>query len=345
MPTLPDRITDEQQLDELLTKPSEKLIEFAATLSGPVVILGAGGKMGPSLAARLQSAIQQAGADAKAVAVSRFSDPAARAWLSERRVETISADLMEPEVYAELPDAGHVIYLVGSKFGTRQNPSHTWAINTLTPANAMRRYRSSNVAALSTGNVYAFTPVTGDGSLESDPLQPVGEYACAAVGRERIFEHFCDQNQTPVALIRLNYATDLRYGVLTDLATQVTSGLPIDVTQGYFNCIWQGDANDLIIRSLGLASCPAKPLNLTSLETFSVRKVAQRMADQMGCSVSFTGREAETALLSNAGQCEQLLGPPETPMSHVIPWVAEWVKQGGRLLGKPTHFEVRDGGF
>ena len=345
MPELPERITDEQQLDELLVQPSEELIEFSASLSGPVVVLGAGGKMGPTLAARLQAAINQSGADATVVAVSRFSDPAARSWLTVRGVQTIAADLMEPEIYTELPDADQVIYLIGTKFGTRQNPSHTWAINTLAPANAMRRYRSAKMVALSTGNVYAFSSVDSGGSMESDPLQPVGEYACAAVGRERIFEHFCHQNKTPVALIRLNYATDLRYGVLTDLATQVASGLPIDVTQGYFNCIWQGDANDLIIRSLALAANPAKPLNVTSLETFAVRDVAQRVADRMGKQVTFTGREAKTALLSNASHCQSLLGGPKTPMDKVIDWVADWVAGGGRLLGKPTHFEVRDGGF
>ncbi len=345
MITLPDRIADEQQLDELLTTPSSELIEFAASLRGPVVILGAGGKMGPSLAARLQAAIDRCGGDARTIAVSRFSDPASRNWLTARGVDTIAADLMDPDAYAQLPDADQVIYLVGSKFGTRQNPSHTWAINTIAPANTMRRYRTAKLVALSTGNVYAFTPADSGGSLESDALQPVGEYACAAVGRERIFEHFCQQNQTPIALIRLNYATDLRYGVLTDLATRVASGAPVDVTQGYFNCIWQGDANDLIIRSLKLASCPAKPLNLTSLETFSVREVARKMADQLGREVSFTGREAETALLSNASQCSQLLGPPQVPMDTVIRWVTDWVSRGGRLLGKPTHFEVRDGGF
>ena len=345
MITLPDRIEDEQQLNELLTTPSNELIEFAASLRGPIVILGAGGKMGPTLAARLQAAIDQAGSDAQAIAVSRFSDPASRTWLQDRGVETIAADLMQPEAYTGLPDAEQVIYLIGSKFGTRQNPSHTWAINTIAPANAMRRYRTANLVALSTGNVYAFTPADSGGSLENDDLQPVGEYACAAVGRERIFEHFCQQNQTPVALIRLNYATDLRYGVLTDLATQVASGSPVDVTQGFFNCIWQGDANDLIIRALKLAACPAKPLNLTSLETLSVREVARQMADQLGCDVRFTGQEAETALLSNAAQCSRLLGPPQVPTDTVIRWVTDWVSRGGRLLGKPTHFEVRDGGF
>lgn len=345
MNTFPDRITDETQLDALLVAPSPELLAFAKTLSGKIVVLGAGGKMGPSLAARLQAAIDQSQASARVVAVSRFSDPASRDWLDRRGVETVAADLMRRESYRQLPDSENVIYLIGSKFGTRQNPSHTWAINTLAPASAMERYATSRVVALSTGNVYAFTRFDSGGALETDALGPVGEYAAAALGRERIFEYFSQQHQTPVVLIRLNYATDLRYGVLTDLATQVAAGLPIDLSQGYFNCIWQGDANDLIIRALSLASVPASPLNVTSLETFSVREVAQSMAERMGRSVEFVGTEADTALLSNASRCKQLLGAPQVPMDRVIEWVCDWVSQGGRLLGKPTHFEVRDGGF
>ena len=345
MTTLPDRIADEQQLDQLLTEPSPELVEFAASLSGPIVILGAGGKMGPTLAARLQAAISQAGSDACTVAVSRFSDPQARRWLQRRGVETVSADLMLPESYSGLPNAENIIYLIGSKFGTRQNPSYTWAINTVAPAFAMRRYRSSRWVALSTGNVYAFTSVASGGSAETDPLQPVGEYGNAALGRERIFQYFSESNDTPVTLIRLNYATDMRYGVLTDLATQVEAGVPIDLSQGYFNCIWQGDANDLIIRALALAETPAAALNVTSIETFSVREVSERFAELMGRDVKFVGHESDSALLSNATRCRELLGAPSTPMDQVIRCVADWVHQVGRLLGKPTHFEVRDGDF
>lgn len=342
---LPERIENESQLDELLVTPSEKLIEFAATLSGPIVVLGAGGKMGPTLAVRAQRAIEQAGANAHVVAVSRFSDPDARSWLDERGVQTIAADSMRQESIHELPDSDSIIYLIGSKFGTSENPSRTWAVNTIAPACAMQRYPGSRFVALSTGNVYPFSPVSVGGSVESDPLQPVGEYAYAAIGRERIFDHYSQTQNTPVAMIRLNYATDLRYGVLTDLATKVASGQPIDLTQGFFNCIWQGDANDLIIRSLPLAQSPPNPINLTSLETFSVRQVAERFAEILGRSVQFTGQESETALLSNASKCGDLLGAPETPMSQVIGWTADWVNSGGRLLGKPTHFEVRDGAF
>ncbi|QEF96615.1 NAD dependent epimerase/dehydratase family protein [Stieleria maiorica] len=342
---LPDRIEDESQLETLLVAPSAELVEFAASLSGPIVVLGAGGKMGPTLAARAQAAIDQAGADAHVVAVSRFSDPAAREWLKGYGVQTIAADLLCQDSLSQLPDANTIVYLVGSKFGTRQNPSHTWAVNTIAPALAMQRYPTSTFVALSTGNVYPFSPIDRGGSLESDPLAPVGEYAYAAVGRERIFDHFSRQDGTPVAMIRLNYATDLRYGVLTDLATKVARGETIDLAQGYFNCIWQGDANDLILRALPLAESPPRPINLTSVETFSVREVATRFAELMNCSVRFSGQESETALLSNASQCSELLGAPATPMQQVIRWTADWVQHGGRLLGKPTHFEVRDGAF
>lgn len=342
---LPETINDESQLEQLLISPSPELIEFSASLSGPIVVLGAGGKMGPTLAVRAQRAINQSGADAHVVAVSRFSDQTSRQWLDRHGVQTISADLLRQQSFVELPDSETIIYLIGSKFGTRQNPSHTWAVNTIAPALAIERYSTSRFVALSTGNVYAFSSVAGGGSVETDPLQPVGEYAYAAVGRERIFDHCSQRDQTPVAMIRLNYATDLRYGVLTDLATKVASGQVIDLTQGYFNCIWQGDANDLIIRSLALAESPPNPINLTSVETFSVRAVAEQFGNLMNCEVNFTGTESETALLSNASKCSQLLGEPATPMEHVIRWTADWVANDRRLLGKPTHFEVRDGAF
>jgi len=343
--SLPDVINDEEQLDDVLTTPSAALVDFAATLKGPVMILGAGGKMGPTLAVRAQRAITKANSDAHVIAVSRFSDQTSRDWLIERGVETVAADLLRQDSFADLPDSDKVIFLVGSKFGTRQNPSHTWAVNTLTPAYAMQRYATSTFVALSTGNVYAFTPANGGGSLESDTLQPVGEYASAAVGRERIFDYFSRLQDTPVAMIRLNYATDLRYGVLTDLASKVAAEEPIDLTQGFFNCIWQGDANDTIIRSLAFAESPPTALNLTSLETFSVRNVAEEFGRLMNRSVSFTGEESETALLSNATNSSEVMGRPPTPIDHVIRWAAHWVAGGGRLLNKPTHFEVRDGGF
>ncbi|TWT75127.1 NAD-dependent epimerase/dehydratase family protein [Allorhodopirellula solitaria] len=343
--SLPESFSNEAALDERLLTPSDRLIEFAASLRGPLVILGAGGKMGPSLAGRVQAAIVASGADARVVAVSRFSDPSSRDWLAARGVETISADLMEPAAISQLPDAANVVYLVGSKFGTRQNPSHTWAINTLATSHAMTRYASSNVVALSTGNVYSFSPVKSAGAVESDSLAPVGEYASAALARERILEYHSLQHGTPVMAIRLNYATDLRYGVLTDIACRVFSGQPVDLTQGYFNCIWQGDANDLIVRALGLCQSPMAVLNVTGTDVLSVREVAQTLGRLMDRPVQFTGVAAETALLSDASRCSRVLGQPETPIQTVIEWTADWVSKGQRLLNKPTHFEVRDGNF
>ncbi len=344
-PVLPDQIADEDQLDDLLTTPSAELVSFCARLQGPLVVIGAGGKMGPSLAVRAQRAIDQSGAESHVVAASRFSDPAAARWLKERGVQTVPVDVLQRRSLDALPDALNVIYLVGTKFGTGQNPSHTWALNTLAPSHVLQRYPHSTFVALSTGNVYPFTAVESGGPVESDPLGPVGEYANAAVGRERIFDYFSRQFGTAVALIRLNYATDLRYGVLTDLACKVAAGEPIDVTQGYFNSIWQGDANDLIIRSLDLAQSPPLPLNLTSPTTLSVRSVAETFGELMQRPVQFIGQEAETALLSNAAECRRRFGPPATPIETVIRWTASWVGNQGRLLNKPTHFEVRDGVF
>lgn len=342
---LPGKIRNEAELEDLLTTPSQELIEFAGRLSGTLAILGVGGKMGPTLAIRAKRAIDAAGSDVQMVAISRFSNPETRRWLDDRGVNTIAADLLDQDSYANLPDAGSVIYLVGTKFGTGQNPSLTWAVNTVAPTYAMQRYAQSEFVALSTGNVYAFTPSASGGSQETDSLQPVGEYANAAVGRERIFDHFSRRNGTPVAMIRLNYATDLRYGVIIDLACKVANRQPVDLSQGYFNCIWQGDANDLILRALDFAESPPRPINITSLETFAVREVATRFGELMNREVRFVGQEAPDALLSNAALSSELLGAPPTPMDRVLEWAADWVSRGERLLGKATHFEVRDGGF
>lgn len=343
--TTPELIADEQQLDEVLTRPSPKLVEFVRELEGPLVILGAGGKMGPTLAARVRRAATEAGVELRIVAVSRFSDASARDWLTERNIETISIDLLDRNALAELPDAKHVIHLVGTKFGTRQTPSHTWAVNVLAPSHALERYADARVVALSTGNVYPLTPVNRGGSVETDPLQPVGEYGNAALGRERIIDYYSRRNGTPVVLMRLNYATDLRYGVLVDIARKVAAGESVDLAMGYLNCIWQGDANDIIVRSLSLASSPPRVLNLTGSAVLSVRQIAEQFGHHLDKPVQFTGREADEALLSNASQCIELYGEPPTSVETVIRWTADWIRRGGRLLNKPTHFEVRDGVF
>ena len=338
-------INDEDQLDQWLTTPSEELVHYMGTLSGKLLILGAGGKMGPTLAVRARRAATEAGADLSVVAASRFSDGRSKQWLTDRDVETVSVDLLDRESVDKLPDADHVIFLVGSKFGTSTNPSQTWMANTIVPANALERFPDSRFVALSTGNVYPFSPVDQGGSRETDPLGPVGEYAQAALGRERVFQHYAIANSTKVVLVRLNYAVDLRYGVWVDIATKVQAGTSIDLTCGYLNCIWQGDANDVIVRSLELAESPARLLNLTGEATLSVRQIAEEFGKLLDREVSFTGEEAPTALLNNASETCRLMGSPSTSISTILQQTAKWVSRDGRLLNKPTHFEVRNGVF
>lgn len=342
---LPERIATEQELDEFMTRPRAALIDFVRTLKSPLVVLGAGGKMGPSLAVLVQRAATAASHPLEVIAVSRFTDATSRRWLEERGVRTISADLFQRSAVAALPDSDNVIYLVGLKFGTSQNPARTWAANTFIPALVAEHYARAGIVALSTGNVYPLTPMTRGGSVETDALTPLGEYANAAVGRERVFEYFSQQNRTRLALVRLNYALDLRYGVLVDIARKVLAGEPVDVTMGHVNCIWQGDANEMIVRMLGLADVPALALNLTGPRTLSVRDLALRFGELLGKRVNIVGSEAETALLSNSARTVALLGAPPTPLETVLCWTARWLQQGGRLLGKPAHFEVRDGAF
>ncbi len=336
-------ISNEEQLDHWLTTPSEELVRFMGTLSGNLLVLGAGGKMGPTLAILAQRAATQAGSSVKVIAASRFSDSKSKQVLNDNGVETVSVDLLNRDSVDSLPDADNILFLVGSKFGTSTNPAPTWAANTIVPANVLLRFPKARFVALSTGNVYPLSPVSKGGSVETDPVGPNGEYGQAALGRERIFQYYSAENGTKVVLIRLNYAVDLRYGVLIDIATQVYAGQPIDVTNGYLNCIWQGDANSAIIRSLDLADSPPSILNLTGTETLSVRKLAEEFGRLFNREVRFTGEEAPSALLSNASELCRRLGTPATSLETVIQKTAEWVSRGGRLLNKPTHFEVRDG--
>jgi nucleoside-diphosphate-sugar epimerase len=322
--------------------------------------------MGPTLCVLARRAADAAGHPLEVVAVSRFSDEATRRWLEAKGVRTLCLDLLDRGAVAHLPDSGHVVYLVGFKFGTARDPAHTWAVNTLVPAHVAERYPRAAMVALSTGNVYPLVPAParagpwspdhgpgqetraergrGTGSVETDPLTPLGEYANAAVARERLFEFFARQNGAPLVIVRLNYAVDLRYGVLVDLARKVHAGEPVDVTTGYFNCIGQADANDMILRALALAQTPPLVLNLTGA-VLSVREVALRFGELLGRPVRLVGTEAGTALLSNPARAYALLGPPPTPVEQLIRWTADWIKHGGRLLDKPTHFETRDGKY
>ncbi|MCI0748678.1 MAG: NAD(P)-dependent oxidoreductase [Verrucomicrobia subdivision 3 bacterium] len=341
----PDTIETEDQLDEFLTRPGAPLVEFVKTIAGPLLILGAGGKMGPTLAVLAQRAASAAGKPLDVIAVSRFTDSKARKWLEDRNVKTTSCDLLQRSAIEKLPEAPSIIYLVGLKFGTAQNPGATWAMNTILPALVAERYPKSRIVALSTGNVYPFSDVKRGGSTEMDPLTPLGEYANAAVARERIFQFFSVNQQTPVALLRLFYAVELRYGVLVDIAQHVYHGSPIELTNGYFNCIWQGDANEMILRSLALVSSPPSVWNLCRPEVFSVRDVAARLGELFGRPPRFTGSEAPNALLGNSRPLCDRLGMPTVPLTTMLCWIANWIKQGGRDLNRPTHFEVRDGNY
>ncbi|MEO8394478.1 MAG: NAD(P)-dependent oxidoreductase [Chloroflexota bacterium] len=341
----PERIETVAALDEVMTRPQPALIEFVQTLPNPLLILGAGGKMGPTLAVLARRAAQAAGHALDVIAVSRFSDAQSRDWLEAHSVQTISCDLFDRAALQSLPDAANLIYLVGLKFGTSSNQALTWAANTLIPANVAERYPQARIAALSTGNVYPLAPVTSGGWTEAAALTPLGEYANSAVARERIFEYESTQHGTPITLVRLSYALDLRYGVLLDIGQKVFTGRPVDLASGYVNCIWQGAANDLVIRSLALASSPPTALNLTGSEVISVRTTATRFGELMNRPVQFTGHETDTALLSDTRLLRSRLGSPALPLDTVIRWTADWIMHGGYVLNKPTHFEVRDGAF
>jgi nucleoside-diphosphate-sugar epimerase len=340
----PDQIHTEVELDEFLSRPRPELVGFIRTVHSPLVVLGAGGKMGPSLAILARRAAEAAGHRLEVVAVSRFSDEESRRQLEAQGIHTLRLDLLHRDGVARLPDANHVVYLIGLKFGTSENPALSWAVNTLVPAHVAERYPCASMVVLSTGNVYPFVAAPGTGSVETDLLTPLGEYANAAVARERICEYLAVQNNTRMVILRLNYAVEPRYGVLVDIARKVHAGEPVDVTMGYFNCIWQGDANDMILRALALAQTPPLVLNLTG-PMFSVREVAARFGELLDRPARLVGTEAGTALLSNSARAQGLLGAPPTPVEQVIRWTADWIKRGGRLLDKPTHFEIRDGKY
>jgi nucleoside-diphosphate-sugar epimerase len=342
---LPDSLENEEQLDELLTRPTDPLIEFIRRVSSPLVILGAGGKMGPTLAVLAKRAAEAAGHPLDVVAVSRFSDGKIRQWLEKHEVKTQVCDLLDKDSIVALPETHNLLYLVGLKFGTAKNPALTWAVNTVVPTRVAERYPRARMVALSTGNVYPLANCTHGGSLETDMLTPIGEYANAAIARERIFEFHSRRTGTCVTLLRLLYAVELRYGVLVDIARKVWAREPIVLTNGWFNCIWQGDANEMTIRALAMADSPPSVWNLCRPEVLSVRSVATRLGDLMNRDPLFTGSEAETALLANpSGICGQL-GLPSVQVDTMLQWIARWVMQQQRNFGKPTHFEVRDGSY
>jgi nucleoside-diphosphate-sugar epimerase len=344
--SLPDCIKTQDELDILLSRPSVQLLESIGTFSSPLVIVGAGGKLGPTLSVMARRAADAAGCAMEVIAVSRFNNTApARAWLEQRGVKTLSCDLLRADSIRHLPDSENVIYLAGQKFGTGKSPAATWAVNVVASARVAERYSRARLVALSTANVYPLSEVSKGGSMESDPLTPLGEYANSAVGRERVLEFFSLRDGIPLVLLRLCYAVELRYGVLLDIAQKVHGGKPIDLANGYFNCIWQGDANDLILRSLSIANSPPTIRNLCRPEVFSVRSVAEQLGELLGQSPKFAGSENPNALLCNARPLCEELGEPPTALAPMLRWTADWVRRGGRTLGKPTGFEVRDGKY
>ena len=341
----PGLIRNEAELDELLSRPTPALIESIRAVSSPLVILGVSGKMGPSLAMLARRAAEAAEHKLDVIGVSRFNDAAARRWLEEGGVRTIACDFLDARAVAQLPESANVLYLAGLKFGTAGNPSLTWAMNTLAPAHVCERYAHSRIVVLSTGNVYPLTEVARRGAVEHNPLTPVGEYPNAAVARERIFEFCSRRSGTRVALLRLFYAVELRYGVLVDIARKIFFAEPISLANGFFNCIWQRDANALALRALALADFPPSVFNLCRPEIFSVRDVAIRLGELMHRKPNLVGSEATTALIGNSAKICGALGEPAVPLDTMLRWIASWVEAKGRNLGKPTHFEARDGNY
>jgi nucleoside-diphosphate-sugar epimerase len=335
----------ESELEELLSRPSPGVIRALEACPGDVAILGAGGKMGPSVARIARRAADHAGEPRRVLAVSRFSSGPLADQLAEAGIEVVRADLTDWASLASLPETPNVIFLAGQKFGTRSLPSTTWVTNTVVPALVADRFRASRIVALSTGNVYPLTPVRRGGSREDDAPGPIGEYAWSCLGRERVLEHASRARGTPMAIVRLNYAVDLRYGVLVDLALKVRNGVPVDVRMGAVNVIWQGDAAAQVVQCLPEAAVPPFVVNVTGPEVLSVRNIAHEFGRLFGRDPVFTGSEAGDALLSNTTRAQSLWGPPSVSASRLIGWVADWVMHGGVTLGRPTHFEQREGSF
>jgi len=338
-------IKDLTLLEQELLKPSDALITDMQRLEGDIIMLGVAGKMGPAMARLAKQATDLSGVKRRIIGVSRFSEPGVREQLEADGIETVSADLLNEKHLLALPDVPNVIYLAGTKFGTTGKEPFTWVMNSYLPGRVAERYKKSRIVAFSTGNVYPFSPVTQGGISEDQPTDPVGEYGQSCLGRERIFQYFSEKYEIPTLIYRLNYAIDLRYGVLLEIAKAVREERPVDLTTGFVNVIWQGDANEVAIRALLHCEVPAKLLNVTGPETVSVKWVAERFGVLMGKTPVFVNEPQPTALLSNASLAHQLFGYPRVTLRQVIDITAAWVQQGGRTLNKPTHFQERNGKF
>jgi nucleoside-diphosphate-sugar epimerase len=334
-----------EQLEDLLSLPTDKDVAAVGSLEGDLLILGVGGKMGPSLAKRARRAIDLAGVSKRVIGVARFSTGGLAQQLESAGIETIQCDLLDSGALAALPDVPNVIFMAAKKFGTTGAEHSTWAMNTFLPGLVAERYRASRIVAFSTGNVYPLRPIEQGGAVETTLVAPVGEYGQSALGRERMFEYGSDRWQTPVTLLRLNYAVELRYGVLLDIGLTVKEGRPVDLRMGVVNVIWQGDANSVCLRSFAHCQAPPLVLNLTGPETVPVRYIAERFAVHFGVQPVWQGVESHNALISNASKVHQLFGYPTITPNDIIDWTASWIARGGPTLNKPTHFQTRDGKF
>jgi nucleoside-diphosphate-sugar epimerase len=339
--TLPDAIPDITALDDLLCRPSQALIDDLARVEGDIMILGVAGKMGPTLAGLAKAALP----DRRIIGVARFSDPGVKAWLQARGIETINCDLLNEAAIGALPQTPNIVFMAGRKFGAEGDLSLTWAMNAHVPALVAQAFPRARIVAFSTGCVYPFVPVDGKGANESVPPNPPGEYAQSCVGRERMFEYFSRKFSTPGRLFRLNYAIDMRYGVLHDIASKIMAGAPIDVSLGHVNFIWQGDAAAQALRCLAHCGTPTSPINVSGHEILSVRRLAAKLGALLNCEPVIVGSEQPTAWLTDTSQATKLFGLPVVDTERLIAWTADWVARSMPSLGKPTKYEVRDGRY
>jgi len=341
----PDSIENEEHLEEMLSQPSDELVEMMRSIEGDFIFLGVAGKIGVSMARMAKKACEIAKVKKRLIGVARFSDDNQRVLLEASGIETIKGDLLDFDFVKSLPDVKNVVYLAGMKFGTEGNESFTWAMNSYLPGLIVERFKDARIVAFSTGCVYPLTTVESKGCKETDETGPVGEYSQSCLGRERLFEFGSIKNNTEVIIIRLNYAVEPRYGVLVDIARKVYNEDTIDLTMGYANVIWQGDANDLILRSIQFCESPAKHLNISGPEIISVEQIAKRLGELLNKPVKLKGKQASTALLINVEESQKILGTRKVSVDQVLKWTADWITNDNRLLGKPTHFEVRDGKY
>ncbi len=338
-------MTELEVLEQELLKPSDALIADIKKIEGDIIILGIGGKMGPSMAKLAQKAISEAGIKKRIIGISRFSEAGTREELEAHGIETIVADLLDEDQLAALPDAPNIIYLAGTKFGTTGKEPFTWAMNSYLPGRVAERYKNSRIVAFSTGNVYPFVPVNSGGLSEETTPAPVGEYGQSCLGRERVFQYFSEKYKIPTLIYRLNYAIDLRYGVMLEIAKSVLADKPIDLTTGNVNVIWQGDANEIAIRSLLHCESPANILNVTGPETLSVKWLAEQFGLLFDKKPTFVNDIQPNALLNNASKAHKLFGYPRVTVRQMIEMTVSWLQAGGQTINKPTHFQERKGQF